>query len=99
MKNEPLSEHEWVEQTLRSLEGTARPEPSAWLYAGVRRRLAAGPAPMEAPGVAWVLARVAVLAALVVANMVTFAHHDDFVADNGLAPTPVEYAYPTLSDY
>ncbi|MBO2009057.1 hypothetical protein [Hymenobacter negativus] len=100
MSNKPISEHAWVEQTLQSLEGTARPVPSPWLHQLVGHRLAARQtaALAEAPGLGWILTRVAVVAVLVLANLVTFAHHDDFGRGKDPSPIAAEYAYPTLTD-
>lgn len=92
---EPNPEQTWVAQTLRSLEGSTRPAPSPWLYQQVHRRLQArqAAAAAERPGWRWVLVRVAVAAALVLANVVTLVQRADFAA----APATAEYDYPTLA--
>lgn len=94
MKNNQNPELEWVEQTLRSLEGHTPAGPSPWLYQQVRHRLEAR-STAEAPARSWVLARVAFAAVLVAANVVTFAHRSDFTQPAQTA-TASEYAYPTL---
>ena len=98
MKNEQNPEQAWVEQTLRSLEGTAPPTPSPWLYQQVRHRLAArqATAHAEAPNRSWLLKRLAFATVLVAANVVTFAHRADFGPRRTPETTAPEYAYPTL---
>ena len=96
MKNDQTPEQAWVEQTLRSLEGHTPPVPSPWLYQQVRHRLEArGTA--EVPARGWVLARVAFAAVLVAANLVTFAHRNDFTQTTQAA-TASEYTYATLGE-
>lgn len=98
MKNKQTPEQAWVEQALRSLEGGTRPVPSPWLPQQARHRLEARRARALAavPTRSWVLARVAFVAVLVAANLVTFAHRADLNQAAQAVVNTQEYAYPTL---
>ena len=100
MKNQSTPEQEWVEQTLHSLDGAARPTPSPWLYQQVRHRLEARQAARaDAPDWGWTLKRLAFASALVAANLATFAYRADLPTAQTATPAVTEYGYPTLGGY
>ena len=90
-----------MEQTLRSLDGAARPVPSPWLYQQVRHRLEARRAATgaETPDWRWVLQRLTVASVLVAVNVATFAYRAELPAAQTTPAAATEYSYPTLGGY